>query len=159
MKATALGPSDVWNLAQGQWRTIKEVLEGARRGQNGVLKPRWGSWQRESGGGQEAGGVSHQGGSDSQPALNGFWHMAGRGLQITVKGCVTCTGQRARLLKGLARSLGTPTHLLSGEYSHKHADKGLFYFVTSKCACTDMRDRAARSCVRVHVCVLMCAPD
>lgn len=67
MKVTALGPCDVWNLAQGQWRTIKEVLEGARQGQNGVLKPHWGSWQRESGGGQEAVGVSHQGLTASQP--------------------------------------------------------------------------------------------
>lgn len=66
MKATALGPCDVWNLAQGQWRTIKEVLEGARQGQNGVLKPHWESWQRESGGGPEAAGISHQGVTASQ---------------------------------------------------------------------------------------------
>lgn len=52
-------------------------------------------------------------------------------------------------MKGLAWSLGSPTHLLSGEYSHKQADKGLFYFVTIMCEC---------SCVhlREHTCMFTC---
>lgn len=89
-------------------------------------------------------------------------------MQITVKGCVACKGQRVRLLKGLTRSLETPTHLLSGEYSHRHAHKGLFYFVTSMCvqmftrACARVHVHMcmythARSCVRVHMCIFTCA--
>lgn len=43
----------------------------------------------------------------------------------------------------MARSLETPRHLLSGEYSHKHADKGPFYFIL------------CLVCVHIHMCIFL----
>lgn len=139
MKAMALGPCEVWNLAQGQWGAIKEVLVGARQGQNGVLKPRSGSWQRESGGGRLGGCWSQSPGSDSQPALNGSWHMVGAGLADNCERLRVLQGAEGRTLKGLFPSPETPrllpTHLLSGEnVCQHHRQCILFYFVLA-CVC------------------------